>query len=122
MSKRPYLVPLLVVGGLFSVFTLLFVGIAAFFGTPAALSHGDRIGVIEIVGPIMSSDRIVQSIVDFRLDDSIKGVILRVDSPGGGVGPSQEIYAEVKRLAESNTGRGVIGEDRAWHMGHRQVE
>lgn len=101
MSRRPYLVPLLVVGGIFTAFTLLFLGIAAFFGAPASLTSGERIGVIEIVGPIISSDRAVQSIVDFRVDDSIKGVILRVDSPGGGVGPSQEIYTEIKRLAAS---------------------
>lgn len=99
MSKHRYLVPLLVVGGIFSAFTLLFLGIAAFFGTPSSLTHGERVGVIEIVGPIVSSQRTVQSIVDFRQNDSIKGVILRVDSPGGGVGPSQEIYTEVKRLA-----------------------
>ena len=60
---------------------------------------GERIGVIEIVGPIMTSDRTVQAIIDFRSDDSVKGVVVRVDSPGGGVGPSQEIYTEIKRLA-----------------------
>lgn len=101
MSQRPYLVPLLVVGGIFSGFTLLFLGIATFFGSPTSLAIGDRIGVIEVVGPIMSSDRTVQAIVDFRTDDSIKGVLIRVDSPGGGVGPSQEIYTEVSRLAEA---------------------
>lgn len=99
MSKRPYLIPLLVVGGIFSGFTILFLGITFIFGTPSSLAMGERIGVIEIIGPIMTSDRTVQAIVDFRLDDSVKGVILRVDSPGGGVGPSQEIYTEVKRLA-----------------------
>lgn len=99
MSQRPYIVPLLVVGGIFSGFTLMFLGIAFFFGTPSSLVMGERIGVVEIVGPIMTSDRTIQSINDFRLNDSVKGVILRVDSPGGGVGPSQEIYTEVKRLA-----------------------
>ena len=99
MTKRSYMVPLLVVGGIFFFFTLLFLGIAVFFGSPTSLSLGKHIGVIEIVGPIVSSDRTVQAIVDFRTNDSVKGVILRVDSPGGGVGPSQEIYAEVKRLA-----------------------
>lgn len=99
MSQRPYIVPLLVVGGIFSGFTLLFLLVAFMFGTPSALVMGERIGVIEIVGPIMTSDRTVQAIIDFRLDDSVKGVVVRVDSPGGGVGPSQEIYTEIKRLA-----------------------
>lgn len=69
------------------------------FGTPSALSLGERVGVVEIIGPIMNSDRTVQTLLDFRSDDSVKGVVVRVDSPGGSVGPSQEIYAEVKRLA-----------------------
>lgn len=98
MTRRSYIVPLLVIGGIFSGFTLLFFGITFFFGPTVSLSIGKRIGVIEIIGPITSSDQTVQTIVDFRINDSIKGVILRVDSPGGGVGPSQEIYAEVKRL------------------------
>jgi protease-4 len=99
MTRRSYIVPLLVVGGIFSGFTLLFLGVAFFFGAPAALSIGNRIGVIEIIGPITTSDKTVQDIVDFRMNESIKGVILRVDSPGGGVGPSQEIFTEIKRLA-----------------------
>ncbi|MBE0501126.1 MAG: signal peptide peptidase SppA [Desulfuromonadales bacterium] len=99
MTQRSYTVPFLVIGGIFIFFTLLFLGIAFIFGTPASLTLGARIGVIEIIGPITTSDRTVQTIVDFRLNDAIKGVILRVDSPGGGVGPSQEIYAEIKRLA-----------------------
>ena len=97
------MIPLLVVGGIFSGFTLLFLGVALFFGNPSSLTLGERIGVIEIVGPIMTSGRTVQSIIDFRSDDSVKGVIVRVDSPGGGVGPSQEIYTEIKRLAAVKT-------------------
>jgi protease-4 len=99
MTQHSYLTPILVVGGIFTGFTLLFLSVTFFFGTPSSLSLGESLGVIEVVGPITSSDRTVQNIVDFRLNESIKGVLLRVDSPGGGVGPSQEIYTEIKRLA-----------------------
>jgi protease-4 len=59
-------------------------------------SHGN-IGIVEINGIILSSKKIIQNIKTFRDDDSIKAIILRIDSPGGGIGPSQEIYREVMK-------------------------
>ena len=61
---------------------------------------GDRIGVVEIEGVISGSKEVMDDIVDFKDDASIKGVILRINSPGGGVGPTQEIYREVVKLKE----------------------
>jgi len=61
---------------------------------------GDRIGVVEIDGVISGSKDVMDNIVDFKEDPSIKGVILRINSPGGGVGPTQEIYREVVKLRE----------------------
>jgi protease IV len=61
---------------------------------------GDRIGVVEIEGVISGSKEVMDDIVDFKEDASIKGVILRINSPGGGVGPTQEIYREVVKLTE----------------------
>jgi len=61
----------------------------------------DRIGVVEIKGPIVESDEAVEHIHDFLEDDGIRAVVVRVDSPGGAVAPSQEIHAEVKRLADA---------------------
>ncbi len=99
MNKRSLLVPGLVVGGIVIVFLVLFVAVMAFFGSGSALPLGEKVGVVELIGPIMDSDKAVREIDEFRRDDSILAVILRVDSPGGGVGPSQEIYTEVVRLA-----------------------
>jgi protease-4 len=61
-----------------------------------ALSHGN-VGIVEINGIILSSKKIIENIKTFRDDDSIKAIILRIDSPGGGIGPSQEIYREVMK-------------------------
>ncbi|MGD0228742.1 MAG: signal peptide peptidase SppA [Syntrophorhabdales bacterium] len=58
----------------------------------------DQIGVIEIEGVISSSKETMEDIVRFKEDPSIKGIILRINSPGGGVGPTQEIYREVVKL------------------------
>ena len=58
---------------------------------------GERVGVVEISGPIMESKKAVASLRAFSKDDKIKAIVVRVDSPGGAVGPSQEIYEAVKR-------------------------
>ena len=64
------------------------------FTSHYALSRGN-VGIVEINGMILSSKKIIQNIKTFRDDDSIKAIILRIDSPGGGIAPSQEIYREV---------------------------
>lgn len=58
---------------------------------------GEKIGVIEIVGMIAASDTIVEDIRSFREDDTIRAIVLRINSPGGGVGPSQEIHRAVEK-------------------------
>ena len=59
---------------------------------------GDRLGVVEIEGVISESRQTMEEIIRFKEDPSIKGVILRINSPGGAVGPTQEIYREVVKL------------------------
>jgi protease-4 len=60
---------------------------------------GARIGVIRITGVISQSDRIRRSLERFTRRQSIRAIILRVNSTGGAVAPSQEIYEAVKRAA-----------------------
>ena len=72
----------------------------SFLRAVAGRPSGDRIGVVEIEGVIAGSKEVMEDIVRFKEDPSIKGVILRINSPGGGVGPTQEIYREVVKLKE----------------------
>ncbi len=58
---------------------------------------GDKVGLIRVEGPIVDSKDTVDQIKDFVKDASIKAIVLRVDSPGGAVAPSQEIYEEVRK-------------------------
>ena len=60
---------------------------------------GERVGVLEVIGVITDSRELTRQIVDFRENDSVQAVVLRIDSPGGGVGPSQEICEEIGKLA-----------------------
>src|SRR4030095_3487849 len=62
---------------------------------------GDKIAVVEINDVIVTSERPVEQLKKFREDKSIKAIILRINSPGGGVAASQEIYEEVKRTRDS---------------------
>lgn len=63
------------------------------------ISLGERVAVVSIEGPIIDSREAVDELKDYVKDSSIKAIVLRVDSPGGGVAASQEIYTEVKRAA-----------------------
>jgi protease-4 len=62
------------------------------------LNLGEKVGVIPIEGIIGDSAEIVSEIAEFAENSSIRAVVLRIDSPGGGVAPSQEIYQAVLEL------------------------
>ena len=57
------------------------------------------VGLVEVKGMILDSRETVRQLRHFLKKDDIKAVVLRVDSPGGVVAPSQEIYEEVKKFA-----------------------
>ncbi len=69
----------------------------------AIVSQRGNIGVVEVTGPILSSRKIIEDLKGFMDDDAIKAIILRVDSPGGGIGPSQEIYRELMKTRDAKT-------------------
>jgi protease IV len=58
---------------------------------------GPHIAVVELTGTITDSKGIIGQLHELRKDDSIKAIVLRIDSPGGAVAPSQEIYRAVLR-------------------------
>jgi len=64
--------------------------------------QGKKIGYVRIFDVIYSSDNYVWQLKELRTDKSIGGVLLRVESPGGAVAPSQEIYREVLRYRAEN--------------------
>src|SRR6185369_3725200 len=58
------------------------------------------VGLVEVKGMIFDSRETVRQLRYFLKKESIKAVVLRVDSPGGVVAPSQEISAEVNKFAD----------------------
>jgi protease-4 len=71
------------------------------------LSSEDRIALIRVEGVIMDSQTTVAELKRFSESPSIKAIVLRIDTPGGGVVPSQEIYDAVKRV-RNKSNKAVI--------------
>ncbi|MGC8927205.1 MAG: signal peptide peptidase SppA [Myxococcota bacterium] len=61
---------------------------------------GPRIGIIEVRGIIEDSKTFLRQLKKFATDSDIKGILIRVDSPGGTVGPTQEIYSEIRKVSK----------------------
>jgi protease-4 len=100
MKKRPFLLAMALLGGIFAFFLLLVLAVASFMGPSSTrFALNDKVAVIEVFGVIADSKQIIGQLHNFWENDSIKAIVLRVDSPGGGVGPSQEIHDEIKRIA-----------------------
>jgi protease-4 len=114
MDKRAAVVLAVIFGGLFAVlfgFMLLAYSAvkttAAPFSLESETSAGARIGIVEGKGTIgdtqqgVDSDKIVKLLKKYEKDDDIKAIVIRVDSPGGAVAPSQEIHDAVARIKKS---------------------
>ncbi len=68
-----------------------------------------KVAVLEVEGVILDSQPYLESLSKINKDDKIKAVVLRVDSPGGAVGPSQEIYSEIKKVREKKPVIATMG-------------
>jgi len=82
-----------------SALTALF-AINLIFGESSELNVSSGVGVVEVKGIILDPQETVKQLNDFAKDDKVKAVVLRIDSPGGVVGPSQEIWSAVKKLKQ----------------------
>ncbi len=95
--RHPYLFFILIFSSVVSV-AILGMTLLIILGTKSSdFEFGEKVGIIEITGIITDSKSVIHSLKRFREDDSIKAIVLRIDSPGGGVGPAQEIFREVRK-------------------------
>ena len=81
---------------------LFFLGLSgivlALLGKGSLFTTQERVGVVEIKGLLTDSRTAIKQLDRYRDDDNIKAIVLRIDSPGGAVGPSQEILREVEKV------------------------
>ena len=97
-KRSPFLRGCLVMLLIPPVFLLLMLGISKI--KSLSMFTGERVAVLPITGVITDSERSIEFLKRCGKDDSVKAVVLRINSGGGGVAPSQEIYEEVRKLKE----------------------
>jgi len=66
----------------------------------ADLAFSDRIQVVDVDGELVESRAILDQLKRYEDSNSVKAILLNIDSPGGGVAVSQEIYTEIRRLRD----------------------
>jgi len=86
---------------------LLLLFIAYNIGTRSSSSGGkfsfsskDKVAVLTIQDVILDSDKYLESLNKIRKNNSVKAIVVRINSPGGAVGPSQEIYSELENIKD----------------------
>lgn len=102
---------LLVGGGLFfcfliAVFTLLIFAFKSDTETEFG-GFGEKIAVVDVEGVILSPKETVDDLRKFADDGSVKAIVLHLNTPGGGVAASEEIYREVRRIRDQKKKRIV---------------
>lgn len=95
--------------GLFLAIVILFlfififlagIGSGLLLSGDSSLSSGDKVAVLRVEDVIVDSQIYLESIESITKDENVKAVVVRIDSPGGAVGPSQEIYSELNELGK----------------------
>jgi protease-4 len=90
-----------------ALFSLAFLVLHNSGESTSAMNFGEKIGVIDLDGVILDSTTFNAQLKKFADDDSIKAIIIHVNSPGGGVAASEEIYRAVKRVRDEKKKRIV---------------
>jgi len=100
--RNRMLIWLLLGGGAFILLAVIAIAVALTVGSDEAAEFpfSDRIQVVDVQGELLESRPILEQLKSYEDSNSIKAILLNIDSPGGGVAVSQEIYAEIKRLRE----------------------
>lgn len=100
-----------IAGGIFVVFVAVFWSLAlvSMRGNKTSFTsfRSNQIAVVDLTGVILSPDKIDEQLEQFANDDSVKAIILHINSPGGGAAASQEIYHEVLRIRTEHKKRIV---------------
>ncbi len=98
MKRHPVIWGIALLLLLLLMFFSLIHGLTFIAGKRSAFTSTNKIGIVDVEGIIKDSTEVVENLQEFGKDDSVKGVIVRINSPGGGVAASQEIYDAVMEL------------------------
>lgn len=108
MAKRQLILGIGVIIVLILIFFIATYGITLISTRKAPVVFGEKVALIRIEGIILDSKKTIEQLKKYNEDKSVKAIVLRVDSPGGGVVPSQEIYEEVKKIREKGEKKVLV--------------
>ena len=108
---------ILILVGIFVGLAFLSVGIGLFVIADAITSpaksdeetstvSGTRVALVEVKDVITSSEEVIRQLKKYQKNNNVKAIVVRVESPGGGIAPSQEIYETIKSIR--NSGKPVV--------------
>ena len=122
-EKKKWKVGCLVLGllFLFGIVLVVIIGLVSrsAMGTASpAMFSGDQIAIVRIDDIIYSSEKIVDRLYELNDEEAVKAIVLRINSPGGGVAASQEIFEAVNK--EFNANRLFITTKIHRHQGSSQ--
>lgn len=101
MKKGDIVIGVVISGTLLLFLAIMFIFIyGALQGEQFAIVGGDRVAIVEVFGTITSPYDVIRQLKKYGEDGSIPSVVLHINSPGGGVAASQEIYEEINKLRE----------------------
>ena len=109
MRKHPILFAFALLLLVVIIFSAAVFVVSALYGRKKPLLPTERVAVIAVEGVITDARDISEQCEETARDDSVRAVVLRIDSPGGAVAPSQEIYAAVRELRKKKKVVASIG-------------
>ncbi len=101
MNRHPVLTGLGIIAAVFALFMTSIYFYARYYQVgELTFAPKEKIGIVEIKGIITNATPIIEQLQKFRKNKRVRAIVLRINSPGGAIGPSQEIYTEVRRVAK----------------------
>ena len=111
-QKRSNLLLWIIVGGgAFLFFVLCLLAVVVYLageGSPGLSLSGNQIASLELEGVISDSKEFVDQLKDYGNRSAVKSVVIRINSPGGGVAASQEIYEAIKKFRAETKKKVVV--------------
>ena len=100
MKKRPVLM-IVVTAAVLGVIFVIMLSLASLLSgnkrsSTLQVVGIDKVALVKVEGLLVSSEQVVDELTDYAEDESVKAIVIRIDSPGGGVVVSQEIFNAVK--------------------------
>jgi protease-4 len=84
----------------FSVIFIIAVVLSLLVTFSQKVTLGEKVAVVQVTGMIVDASSTIEELKDYSKDASVKAIVLRINSPGGAVAPSQEIYNEILKVKE----------------------